>query len=107
MLIWCNVGSDVDNGLWSIYGAREGAYLTNCTDWDYVNVRDFDWLASHWQNKGHGPATDLDYRINWLGTELKNALDLEIANLDADASKFFKEVHIQQYRTGYGFLEKE
>ena len=48
-----------------------------------------------------------EYHVFTVGTELKNALDLEIANLDADASKFFKEVHIQQYRTGYGFLEKE
>ena len=45
LLIWCNVGADVPNGLWSIYGARQGAYLTNCTDWDYANVRSFEYLT--------------------------------------------------------------
>jgi hypothetical protein len=88
-------------------GAREGCYMTNCTDWDYVNVRDFDWLGNYWQTQGHGPATDLADRTQWLGKELKNALDLEIAELDADASKFFKSVHLQQYRAGFGFLDKE
>ena len=51
--------------------------------------------------------TDLDTKISYYGNELKNALDLEIANLDADASKFFKAVHLQQYRNGVGFLDKE
>jgi hypothetical protein len=45
--------------------------------------------------------------IKTYGKELKNALDLEIAELDSDASKFFKAVHLQQYRTGNGFLDKE
>ena len=48
LLIWCNIGADIPNGLWAIYGAREGAYLTNCTDWDYANVRDFEWLTTEW-----------------------------------------------------------
>ena len=34
-------------------------------------------------------------------------LDREIAELDADASKFFKSVHLNQYRKGNGFLDKE
>ena len=33
-----------------MYGAREGAYLTNCTDWDYSLVRDFDWLVNYFNN---------------------------------------------------------
>jgi hypothetical protein len=45
--------------------------------------------------------------IKTYGVSLKNALDLEIATLDADASKFFKSVHLNQYRKGSGFLDKE
>lgn len=107
LLVWLNVGADVTNGDWAMMGAREGCYMTNCTDWDYVNVRDFDWLGTYWKEQGHGPATDLTYRTQWLGKELKNALDLEVADLDASASKFFKAVHLQQYRAGNGFLDKE
>jgi hypothetical protein len=32
LYIWTMVGADVDNGLWAIYGAREGLYKTMCTD---------------------------------------------------------------------------
>ena len=37
------VGTDVENGLWAIHGARQGLYKTMCTDWDYVQVRDFEY----------------------------------------------------------------
>ena len=65
LLIWCNIGSDVDNGLWSMFGAREGAYLTNCTDWDYSNVRDFEWLTTYW-NENYG-----NYTIEQLTVDIK------------------------------------
>lgn len=93
LLVWCNVGADVDNGIWSILGAREGCYKTNCTDWDYANVRDFEWLTAYWAEQGYGPATDIDYRIKWLGDELKSKCGLELMDPTADASKFFKTVY--------------
>jgi hypothetical protein len=93
LLVWCNVGADVPNGLWSMLGAREGCYKTNCTDWDYANVRDFEWLTNYWDQQGYGDATDIDYRVAWLGTELIKELGLEIANLDDLGSKFFKTVY--------------
>jgi hypothetical protein len=58
LLIWCNIGADVENGIWAMLGAREGCYKTNCTDWDYANVRDFEWLTNYWSDQGYGPATD-------------------------------------------------
>ncbi len=93
LLIWTTVGADVDNGIWSIMGAREGCYKTNCTDWDYANVRDFEWLTNYWTEQGHGPATDIAYRNTWLGNELRNNLGLEVADLDSNGSKFFKSVY--------------
>jgi len=94
LLIWCSVGTDVENGIWSILGAREGTYMTNCTDWDYSNVRDFDWLLDYW-NTRHANAsttTNSDY-VNFLASELKSKCGLEIANLDPAGSKFFKTVY--------------
>ena len=44
---------DVENGIPAIYGAREGAYKTMCTNWDYVNVRDFETLNRMWQDKAN------------------------------------------------------
>jgi hypothetical protein len=93
LLIWCNIGADVGNGIWSMLGAREGCYKTNCTDWDYSNVRDFEWLTNYWKEQGYGPATDIEYRYNWLGDQLKSNCNLAISNIDAQGSKFFKTVY--------------
>ena len=48
LLIWTMIGADVENGLWAMYGAREGIHMTMCTDWDHVQVRDFTWLNEYW-----------------------------------------------------------
>ena len=105
--VWLNVGADAPNGLWAILGARHGCYLTNCTDWDYVQVRDFEYLTDLWQRDVENATGTLEEKILFYGNSLKNALDLEVAELDADASKFFKSVHLNQYRKGSGFLDKE
>lgn len=94
LLIWCSVGADVENGIYSVLGAREGAALTNCTDWDYANVRDFDWLTTYW-NEHYETATDeaKAKQINFYGNELREKCGLEIANLDPAGSKFFRTVY--------------
>tara|TARA_E500000075_G_scaffold131574_2_gene142222 strand:- start:357 stop:680 length:324 start_codon:yes stop_codon:yes gene_type:complete len=90
------VGADVENGLWAIYGAREGLYKTMCSDWDYVNVRDFEYLNSMW-NETYSKITEemLPYEIMGLGETLKHELGIPIATdpLDEDQSKFFKTVY--------------
>jgi len=94
LLIWCSVGSDVENGDWAIYGAREGCYLTNCTDWDYANVRDFEYLTKRWEEQYSKVNPEmLKYEIMGLGETLKHELDLEISSLDDEGSKFFKTVY--------------
>ena len=94
--IWCSVGRDLENGIWSIIGAREGCYKTMCTDWDYSEVRDFDWLTNYWKET-HQPYVDnIDdvlAKIHHYGEQLKIQHDLELALLDSDSSKFFKSVY--------------
>ena len=94
LLIWCNIGADVTNGFWSMLGAREGAYLTNCTDWDYANVRDFEWLTNYWNDNHANQADDVAIdQCKFYGSELLTKCKLEIANLDPDGSQFFKTVY--------------
>lgn len=99
LLIWCSVGVDVDHGIWSILGAREGAYMTNCTDWDYANVRDFEWLTAHWESH-HALAEPEETTavINGLAKSLMQDCGLEIANLDPAGSRFFKTVYLNTPR---------
>jgi len=99
LLIWSTVGADVENGNWAIYGAREGCYLTNCTDWDYANVRDFEYLTKQWEEK-YSKVTEkmLPYEIMGLGETLRHELGLEIADMDKESSKFFKTVYMNTPR---------
>jgi hypothetical protein len=83
-----------ENGLWSIYGAREGCYLTNCTDWDYTQVRDVEYLTEQWNEKySRIEEHELEPRIQETGDALNEKLGLEIGRLDSKASKFFKRVY--------------
>lgn len=93
--IWLMVGADVQNGRWAMYGAREGLYKTMCTDWDYVQVRDFEYLNTFWKEKGDIVEEDIVYYTEELGEKLKQELDIPIAlePLDAEQSKFFKTVY--------------
>lgn len=97
LLIWCNIGADVDNGLWAMYGARLGCYMTMCSDWDYTQVRDFEYLTHLW-NEGIEFENNLQEKLLYYGKELRNELGLEISDFDADASCFFKKVYINSPR---------
>ena len=88
--IWMMVGMDVPNGVWSILGAREGCYLTNFTDWDHTNVRDFEYLNNYWTKNASGfVVADAMNRINLLGCRMREQLDI-IQPFDDKQSKFFK-----------------
>ena len=50
-LVWLNVGADVENGYYAIHGARLGCYPVNCTDWDIVKTREFDFYDKYWRNE--------------------------------------------------------
>lgn len=108
LLVWLNIGADVKNGLWAILGARHGCYKTNLSSWDYVSVRDF----SHLQELYDAEMKDVNSnnileKIKFYGDELSNQLDLDCSIIDEAGSRFFKRVHLNQYRSGYGFLDKE
>jgi hypothetical protein len=111
LYIWLMVGADVENGMWGIYGAREGLWRTMCTDWDFVNVRDFDYLNNFW-NTEIAPITEeeLPECVEDIGALLINALDLPIAEtpLNATQSHFFKTVYQNPARTtGQQFIDRE
>jgi hypothetical protein len=95
LYVWLMVGADVENGLWAVYGAREGVYKTMCTDWDYVNVRDFEYLNNLWNEKQDSTNNELVEAIEVLGATLINELELPIAQapLDEQQSNFFKTLY--------------
>ena len=98
--VWCSVGADVENGLWSLYGARQGCYLTNCTEWDYTQVRDFEYLTEKWNTEcSKINENTLIQELEDLKHKISHELGLEITTLDKDASKFFKSLYKNRART--------
>tara|TARA_B110000503_G_scaffold99799_1_gene149283 strand:+ start:17569 stop:18489 length:921 start_codon:yes stop_codon:yes gene_type:complete len=108
LYIWLMVGADVENGLWAIYGARDGLYKTMCTDWDFVNVRDFKYLNNMWNNMEVTEENLID-EIEALGETLKHELGLPIGvmPLDAGGSKFFKTVYKNTSRNDNKIIDIE
>jgi hypothetical protein len=103
LTIWHNVGADVENGAWAIYGARLGTYMTMLTDWDYRDVADFDNYPALWEKyKNNNPALSAGF----IGEELESKLGLPMCTLDAEQSKFFKR-HYNADKYNQGPLIKE
>ena len=106
LLVWMHVGLDVNNGDWAIYGARQGCYMTNCTDWDYLNVRDFKWLNKYWEE--HDSQTTekmLPYEIMGIGETLKHELNINIADPFTDEqSVLFKALYTNPPRMPNNFI---
>jgi len=100
LYIWSMVGADVEHGLWAIYGTRLGLHMTMCTDWDYVQVRDFEYLNNLWEQLEVTEDNIMD-EIEDLGAKIINALDIPISEqpLTAEQSKFFKSVYQNPSRT--------
>ena len=87
LTIWHNVGRDADHGSWSIAGSRMGTYMTMLTSWDYRQVQDFDALAEIYKTvDGHNP----EIVMGRVAEDLHRQLDLPIAVMDAESSRFFK-----------------
>ncbi len=101
LYIWAMVGADVKNGDWAMLGTRAGVYKTMCTDWDYVNVRDFEYLNDLWQEEfSLIDANKVTEESISYGTKLINELQLPIAiePFTESASKFFKVIYQQPDR---------
>jgi len=110
LYIWLMVGKDVENGQYALLGARQGLYKTMCTDWDYIQVRDFTYLNNLWEEEySNLNSRDVQYLIHSTGRDLMKELDLPIGKeaLDAEQSKFFKTVYLNPARISKSFIDIE
>ena len=103
LTIWHNVGADVENGMWCIAGSRMGTYMTMLTNADHVMVQDFERLRELWDT-----VKDSDPRLlaNRVAEELGTALDLPLAMLEAEQSRFFKH-HYKSNWQNRGIMTRE
>lgn len=105
LLMWCNIGADVDNGIYCILGARMGAYenLTN-KNFDQTHIRDFDWFNEKYQEGLEDAYQD----IIEYGTKINNLADLTmVIKPNEEVSKLFKETWTDPRQTDPFMTEGE
>lgn len=101
--VWCTVGADVSNGDWAILGARLGCVMTALDKFDTSKVADYDWFSRFWSediNPNFADAESRQRKQKELGNILNKELDLQLAELDAAGSAFFKSTY--RGRRAYG-----
>ena len=89
--MWSTVGMHEENGKYAILGARMGTYMTNCTEWNYVDVRDFEILRDIYNEKINHVNPEADALS--LGVQIKQQLGLDWPWLDAQQSKFTLDLY--------------
>lgn len=121
--VWCNIGCDVENGMWAMYGARLGCQMTVLSDWDTNLISDYDWFKDFFHNTvlPRFPGTDtctrskVQYSNEMLGIAVKDLgqqLNSEINEMmlfdpDIQMSKFFKKTYVAPKRWGAMVREKQ
>lgn len=94
--MWSTVGAHEENGLFAVYGARLGTWMTNCTDWNYIDVRDFEILRDLYNSEVQKFETDpsgLVSAVKDLGDKIKINLGLNWPYLDAAQSKYTLDLY--------------
>ena len=95
--MWSTVGSHEENGIYAVYGARLGTWLANCTNWNYIEVRDFEILRDMWNQYGR-PYEEVNGdglvdEIKSLGEKIKSGLGFDYPYLDPQQSRYTLELY--------------
>jgi hypothetical protein len=89
--MWSTVGMHEANGKYAILGARMGTYMTNCTDWNYVDVRDFEKLREIYETKVNHTVVEEDAQD--YGTKINHQLGLDWPWLNEKQSKYTLDLY--------------
>jgi hypothetical protein len=102
--MWSTVGMHEENGKYTILGARMGTWMTNCTDWNYVGVRDFEMLRNIYeQNVDH---SFVEEHAKDLGDKIKLQLGLDWPWLNADQSKYTLDLYNETISLGMTYYRQ-
>ncbi len=105
--IWCSVGADVNNGLFAMYGARLSSALLAFDEWNHTLINDFESFRRWWFDVivprvglGVDNGRLLWHEIRREGKRLRRGLDLTLADLDEEGSRFYKLTHAPETKSG-------
>jgi hypothetical protein len=107
--MWSTVGAHEDNGLYAVLGARMGTWMTNCTDWNYIDVRDFEILRDIYNTEiksiESNQAAILE-RIQYYGNEIKHKLGLDWPNFNSQQSKYILDLYDETINLGLTYFRQ-
>ena len=121
--VWCNVGNDVENGIWAMYGARLGCKMAVLEKWNTNQIADYDWFKTFFYDEvapAFSGETKCQYSgLEWdpallethtkgLGIELNGEIHgMVMTEPDAIVSEFFKLTYVNPKRWGVMVREKQ
>ena len=110
LITWCNVGADVENGIWACFGARLGCYDINFVEgYKLENISSFDWFKSYFEedvlpvcsgNSEKCTKTGVEWDYDKLydeslriGDVLSEKMGMEMTDPTPELGRFFKRVY--------------
>ena len=102
--MWSTVGAHEEKGLYAILGARMGTWMTNCTDWNYIDVRDFEILRNMYEhNIKHD---NIEHDIVELGEKIKVNLGLDWPDFTSQQSKYILDLYDETINLGLTYYQQ-
>jgi hypothetical protein len=102
--MWSTVGMHEENGKYAILGARMGTWMTNCTDWNYVDVRDFEMLKHIYEH--HIDHETVEDDIKEFGERINLKLGLDWPYFDAQQSKYTLDLYDETINLGLTYYRQ-
>jgi hypothetical protein len=101
---WCTIGADIDNGKYAMLGARMGCFYTVIEpNNEFFKIRDLDQMQNYFNEVN--PQRNIDEDLQMFGNSLRQQLDIPIAEMDEDDSRFYRFVMPQHRNKGVQDLE--
>ena len=108
--VWCNIGTDVENGWWAIYGARLGCQMTVLSEWDTNLISDYDWFKDFFETERS--QIESEEHLQQKSIEIGQRLNEEVQGMmlfdpNDQMSKFFKATFVNPKRWGAMVTERQ
>lgn len=111
--VWCNIGNDMENGIWAMYGARLGCKMTVLDKFNTNLINDYDWFKKFFDEVKADVVKNADnVSLEILTTITGDLLNEEIPGMvmiqpNKKMSEFFKLTYVNPKRWGVNIREKQ
>lgn len=92
--IWHSIGTDVEHGSWTTYGARMGTYMCMLDkNWNYTDVQDFDKLNAIFKTVEVKPYAERRDHYKFISDQIRKQLELPCIEMGPEQSAFWKKYY--------------